>query len=151
MSFYKELVPFVQYIHSMRKLETYLSFDMAFPTKWSLPKSIIDEGQVIAFNLEDQNLKGVSFVSQINENDVSVILTKIGKIIKLNKERELKEQLFKQTIDQLKQTFEKNDLDKLQNLYFDFETDTPNLELNEQNGQESAIIELVDEREEEGQ
>jgi hypothetical protein len=151
MSFYKELAPFVQYIHSIRKLETYLSFDMAFPTKWSLPKSIIDEGQVIAFNLEDQNLKGVSFVSQINENDVSVILTKIGKIIKLNKERELKEQLFKQTIDQLKQTFEKNDLDKLQNLYFDFETDTPNLELNEQNGQESAIIELVDEREEEGQ
>ena len=151
MSFYKELVPFVQYIHSMRKLETYLSFDMAFPTKWSLPKSIIDEGQVIAFNLEDQNLKGVSFVSQINENDVSVILTKIGKIIKLNKERELKEQLFKQTIDQLKQTFEKNDLDKLQNLYFDFETDAPNLELNEQNGQESAIIELADEREKEGQ
>jgi hypothetical protein len=151
MSFYKELVPFVQYIHSIRKLETYLSFDMAFPTKWSLPKSIIDEGQVISFNLEDQNLKGVSFVSQINENDVSVILTKIGKIIKLNKERELKEQLFKQTIDQLKQTFEKNDLDKLQNLYFDFETDTPNLELNEQNGQESAIIELVDEREDEGQ
>ena len=151
MSFYKELAPFVQYIHSIRKLETYLSFDMAFPTKWSLPKSIIDEGQVIAFNLEDQNLKGVSFVSQINENDVSVILTKIGKIIKLNKERELKEQLFKQTIDQLKQTFEKNDLDKLQNLYFDFETDAPNLELNEQNGQESAIIELVDEREEEGQ
>jgi len=124
---------------------------MAFPTKWSLPKSIIDEGQVIAFNLEDQNLKGVSFVSQINENDVSVILTKIGKIIKLNKERELKEQLFKQTIDQLKQTFEKNDLDKLQNLYFDFETEAPNLELNEQNGQESATIELVDEREEEGQ
>ena len=150
MSFYKELVPFVQYIHSIRKLETYLSFDMAFPTKWSLPKSIIDEGQVIAFNLEDQNLKGVSFVSQINENDVSVILTKIGKIIKLNKERELKEQLFKQTIDQLKQTFEKNDLDKLQNLYFDFETDAPNLELNEQNGQESATIELADEREEEG-
>jgi hypothetical protein len=151
MSFYKELVPFVQYIHSIRKLETYLSFDMAFPTKWSLPKSIIDEGQVIAFNLEDQNLKGVSFVSQINENDVSVILTKIGKIIKLNKERELKEQLFKQTIDQLKQTFEKNDLDKLQNLYFDFETDTPNLELDEQNGQESTTIELADEREEEGQ
>jgi len=147
MSFYKELVPFVQYTHSIRKLETYLSFDMAFPTKWSLPKSIIDEGQVIAFNLEDQNLKGVSFVSQINENDVSVILTKIGKIIKLNKERELKEQLFKQTIDQLKQTFEKNDLDKLQNLYFDFETDAPNLELNEQNGQESATIELADERE----
>lgn len=151
MSFYKELAPFVQYIHSVRKLENYLSFDMAFPNKWSLPKSIIDEGQVIGFNLDDQNLKGVTFVAQINESDVSLILTKIAKIIKLNKERELKEQLFKQTIDQLKQTFEKNDLDKLQNLYFDFETDAPNLELDEQNGQESTTIELVDEREEEGQ
>jgi hypothetical protein len=150
MSFYKELVPFVQYIHSVRKLEAYLSFDMSFPTKWSLPKSIIDEGQVIGFSLDDQNLKGVSFVAQINESDISLILTKIAKIIKLNKERELKDQLFKQTIDQLKQTFEKNDLDKLQNLYFDFETDiTPNLELDEQNGQESTTIELVDERKEE--
>ena len=151
MSLYKELAPFVEYIHSIRRLESYLSFDMKFPVKWSLPKSIIDEGQVIGFNVDDQNFKGVTFVAQINESDVSLILTKIGKIIKLNKERELKEKLFKQTIDQLKQTFEKNDLDKLQNLYFDFETDAPNLELNEQNGQESATIELVDEREEERQ
>jgi hypothetical protein len=149
MSFYKELEPFAQYIHSIRKLENYLSFDMSFPSKWLLPKSIIDEGQVIGFNLDDQNLKGLTFVAQINENDISIILTKITKIIKLNKERELKEQLFKQTIDRLKQTFEKTDLDKLQHLYFDFETDTtPNLELDEQNGQESTTIELVDEREE---
>jgi hypothetical protein len=42
-------------------------------------------------------------------------------------------------------------LDKLQNLYFDFETDAPNLELDEQNGQESTIIELADERDEERQ
>jgi len=150
MSFYKELAPFVQYIHSIRKLETYLSFDMVFPTKWSLPKSIIEEGQSISFNVEDRNSKGITFVSQINENDISLMLIKIAKIIKLNKERELKEKLFKQTIDQLKQTFEKNDLDKLQNLYFDFESDiTPDLDLDEQNGQESTIIELVDEREEE--
>jgi hypothetical protein len=149
MSFYKELAPFAQYIHSIRKLENYLSFDMAFPVKWSVPKSIIDEGQIIGFNLEDQQLKGMTFVAQINENDISTILTKIAKIIKLNKERELKEQLFKQTIDKLKQTFEKTDLDKLQHLYFDFETDGPNLELDEQDGQESTTIELADEREEE--
>jgi hypothetical protein len=78
---------------------------MSFPSKWLLPKSIIDEGQVIGFNLDDQNLKGLTFVAQINENDISIILTKITKIIKLNKERELKEQLFKQTIDRLKKTF----------------------------------------------
>jgi len=140
MSFYKEILPFVEYIHSIRKLESYLSFDMKFQTKWSIPKSIVDEGQVVGFEVEDPNMKGITFISPIGEKEVSSIIVKIGKIIKLNKERELKERLFKQTVEQLKQTFEKTDLDKLQNLYFDFdEGDTtldieeePNLELHEQ-------------------
>jgi hypothetical protein len=152
MSFYKEIAPFVEYIHSIRRLETYLSFDMKFPTKWSIPKNIVDEGQVIGFEVEDPNSKGITFVCPISEKEVSSILVKIGKTIKLNKERELKERLFKQTVEQLKQTFEKTDLDKLQNLYFDFdegELDTDldgELETNiedEQNGQESTVIELV--------
>ena len=132
MSFYKELAPFVEYIHSIRKLKTYLSFDMLFPTKWALPKSIIDEGQIVGFDSDDQNLKGISFVSEINENNVSITLTKIAKIIKLNKERELKERLFKQTVDQLKQTFEKTDLDRLQNLYFDFDEGDTSLEIEDE-------------------
>jgi hypothetical protein len=151
MSFYKEIIPFVEYIHSIRKLESYLSFDMKFNTKWSIPKSIVDEGQVIGFEVEDPNLKGVTFVCPIGEKEVSSTIVKIGKIIKLNKERELKERLFKQTVEQLKQTFEKNDLDKLQNLYFDFEIDEElntdlesEIELeDEQDGQESTATELV--------
>jgi hypothetical protein len=155
MSFYKELVPFIDYIHSIRRLETYLSFDMKFPTKWSLPKSIVEEGQVVGFETDNQNLKGISFVSSINEKEISTILVKIGKVIKLNKEKELKERLFKQTVEQLKQTFEKTDLDKLQNLYFDFENEdvSPELDINEdliedeieneQDGQEPTTTELV--------
>jgi hypothetical protein len=129
MSFYKEIAPFVEYVHSIRKLKNYLSFDMTFPTKWSLPKSIIDEGQVVGFESENQNMKGVSFVSQIDEKQISTTMTKIAKIIKLNKERELKERLFKQTVEQLKQTFEKTDLDKLQNLYFDFDEEDSTLDI----------------------
>ena len=151
MSFYKEIAPFVEYIHSIRKLESYLSFDMKFHTKWSIPKSIVDEGQVVGFEVEDPNMKGVTFICPIGEKEVSSTIVKIGKIIKLNKERELKERLFKQTVEQLKQTFEKNDLDKLQNLYFDFEIDEElntdlesEMELDdEQDGQESAATELV--------
>lgn len=151
MSFYKELVPFVEYIHSIRKLENYLSFDMKFPTKWSIPKSIVDEGQVIGFEVEDSNYKGISFVCPINERDVSSTLVKVGKLIKLNKEKELKEKLFKQTVEQLKQTFEKTELDKLKNLYFDFDEEDTNLDVDieteiqtdEQNGQESTVDELV--------
>ena len=149
MSFYKEILPFVEYIHSIRKLETYLSFDMKFPTKWSIPKSIMDEGQIIGFEVDNQNLKGITFVSPIEESQMSTIMIKISKIIKLNKERELKEKLFKQTVEQLKQTFEKTDLDKLQNLYFDFDESDLETELetdleDEQNGQEPAVIELAE-------
>ena len=141
MSFYKELVPFIEYIHSIRKLKTYLSFDIVFPTKWAIPKSLVEEGQIVGFEAEDQNFKGISFVTPITDKDISNTLIKIAKIIKLNKEKEFKEKLFKQTVEQLKQTFEKTDLDKLQNLYFDFdegdtsldiEEEEPNLELHEQ-------------------
>jgi hypothetical protein len=125
---------------------------MKFPTKWSIPKSIVDEGQVIGFEVEDQNSKGITFVCPIAEKDMSTTLVKIGKVIKLNKERELKERLFKQTVEQLKQTFEKTDLDKLQNLYFDFDEGDLDTELDgdlendlddEQDGQESTTAELV--------
>jgi hypothetical protein len=152
MSFYKEILPFVEYIHSIRKLESYLSFDMKFPTKWAIPKSIVDEGQVIGFEVEDQNSKGITFVSPISEKEMSITLVKIGKVIKLNKERELKERLFKQTVEQLKQTFEKTDLDKLKNLYFDFDESEIETELdgeieseidNEQDKQELPTNELV--------
>jgi hypothetical protein len=147
MSFYKEIAPFVEYIHSIRKLESYLSFDMKFHTKWSIPKSIVDEGQVVVFEVEDPNMKGVTFICPIGEKEVSSIVVKIGKIIKLNKERELKERLFKQTVEQLKQTFEKTDLDKLQNLYFDFDVEDgldSEIDLeDEQDGQEPTVTELV--------
>jgi hypothetical protein len=151
MSFYKEIAPFVEYIHSIRKLESYLSFDMKFQTKWSIPKSIVDEGQVVGFEVDDPNMKGVTFICPIGEKEVSSIIVKIGKIIKLNQERELKEKLFKQTVEQLKHTFEKTDLDKLQNLYFDFDVeDELDTELdteieieNEQDGQGSTVTELV--------
>jgi hypothetical protein len=150
MSFYKEIAPFVEYTHSIRRLESYLSFDMKFPTKWSIPKSIVDEGQVIGFDVEDTNSKGISFVCPINEKEVSLTLVKVGKIIKLNKERELKERLFKQTVEQLKQTFEKTDLDKLQNLYFDFDEEDVDTNLNveledEQDRQEPVVVEHVEE------
>lgn len=141
MSFYTIISPYVEYLHSIRKLENYLSFDMKFPTRWSLPKSIMDEGQLISFDVGIENLKGLSFVSKIDDTDIELTLSKVLKIIKLNKEREIKERLFKETVEQLKNTFEKTNLDKLQKLYFDFENDETILNTDE----EGSTIELVEE------
>ena len=142
MSFYKEIFPFIEYLHSIRKLKSYFSFDMKFPIKWSMPKSIVDENQIVAFESDDQNLKGISFVSKIDEKEITATLNKISKVINLNKEKELKEKLFKLTIDQ---TFEKTDLEKLQTLYFDFNNnDLENELIDEQNGEEPTTVELAE-------
>ena len=151
MSLYKVLIPFIEYIHSIRKLKSYLSFDMKFPIKWGIPKSLIDEGQVVGFESDDQNLKGLSFVTEIDEQSISSTLTKVAKIIKLNKEKELKEALFKETVERLKTTFEQTNLEKLQNLYFDFDNEEPNLSIDESEITGTENLELVGEREEKGQ
>ena len=101
MSFYKELVPFIDYIHSIRRLENYLSFDMKFPIKWNMPKNMTDESQLVPFDTGVENAKGMSFVSKLDENEVSVVITKILKIVKYNKEREIKEKLFKDTVERV--------------------------------------------------
>lgn len=143
MSFYQQISTFSDYLHSIRKLEGYLSFDIMFPIKWGVPKSIVDEGQLVPFDTGDETTKGFSFVSNINEKDINDTINKILKTIKINKDREIKDRLFKETIDKLKNTFERNDLDKLKTLYFDFETDGPKLDEDETNGQVGETTELA--------
>jgi hypothetical protein len=103
---------------------------------------MVDESQVVPFEAEDPNMKGISFVAELNETSINSILTKVLRIIKLNKEREIKEKLFKQTIDQLKETFEKNDLDKLKKLYFDFEIEETDLTIDDEseNGEGTELV-----------
>jgi hypothetical protein len=152
MNLYNEIAPFVDYLISIRKLENYLSFDMQFPAKWSIPKSLLEEGNIVSFEINNQNFKGISFVSLIDDIQINNVLNKVTRVIKLNKEKELKEKLFKETIENLKSTFETNSLEKLQNLYFDFEekTSLEIIENNEQFEPKSENVELVGEPEKEG-
>jgi len=149
MSIYKELLPYIDYIHSIRKLENYLSFDMKFPVKWVMIKSVMEESQIVPFEVGAENWKGLSFVSKIEDIEITNCLSKIQKVIKVNKEKEIKERLFKETVDRLKSTFEKTDLDKLQKLYFDFETDYEENSLEDET-ESTTNLELAGEREAEG-
>lgn len=150
MSFYSEISPFIEFVHSIRKLKNYLSFDIKFPDKWIIPKSILEDTQIVTFEVDDPTHKGFSFVCEIKDESVSVILTKIAKIIKINREKELKERLFKQMVEKLKVTFDSNNLEALQNLYFDFQKDEPNLELDDEESIRTTDVGLVRERKEEG-
>ena len=143
MTFYNTLESIKEYFVSFRKLETYLSLDLKFPDTWSMPKSTTTDYQVVPFELNHQGSRGMSFVCEMNEVEVEKNITMIQKIIRLNKERELKEVLFKEVMSELKKTFETNDLESLKRLNFHFENEKPKIEdLDHELGGES--LELVE-------
>ena len=126
MSLYKEIENIVDYCSSIRKLKTYLSFDMVFPGTWTVLKSQVDETKTV-FNKSDDKTKNISFVSEINEESISETISKIETVINYNKEKEEKERLFKEKVNELKTLFEKGGLEDLKNLKFDVD-DIPKLE-----------------------
>jgi hypothetical protein len=126
MSLYKEIEHIVDYCSSIRKLKTYLSFDMIFPATWNILKSQVDETKTV-FNKSDDKGKNISFVSEINEESISDTISKIETVINYNKEKEEKERLFKEKVNELKNLFEKGGLEDLKNLKFDVD-DIPKLE-----------------------
>ena len=65
MSIYKEFNDLYPYIQSVRKLKTYLSFDMSFPRSWKLPKKYIKEDSVLENESTDKTQRSISFVSQL--------------------------------------------------------------------------------------
>lgn len=126
MSFYKEIEDLVEYIHSVRKLKTYFSFDIEFPPNWTILKTHIDESKTVV-NKTDKESKSVSFVSEITDDSVSDTIIRIRKIVEYNKEKEEKQRLFNEKVNELKGLFEKQDLKELKHLKIDIE-DVPTLE-----------------------
>ena len=126
MSLYKEIENIVDYCSSIRKLKTYLSFDMVFPATWAVLKSQVDETKTV-FNKSDDKGKNISFVSEINEQSISETISNIETVINYNKEKEETETLYKEKVNELKNLFEKGGLEDLKNLKFDVD-DIPKLE-----------------------
>ena len=132
MSLYKEFSELLPYLQSVRKLETYLSFDVSFPTTWKLPKKFVDEDKVMEQSSKINNERLFSFVSEISEESVEKMSRNLKNIIKYNHDREEKEKLFQNKVEELKHIFEKQDLKSLKSLNFEIKT---------------GKIELIDEEE----
>ena len=121
MSLFKEFTILFPYLQSVRKLKTYLSFDIEFPESWKLPKKYVNEEKIVENEKSKQGYRFFSFVSEFDEKLVDEIISNIKNIIAYNKEREEKERLFKAKIQELKGLFEKEDIDSLRTLKFDLD------------------------------
>ena len=91
MSLFKEFTILFPYLQSVRKLKTYLSFDIEFPDTWKLPKKYVNEEKVVENDKSKQGFRFFSFVSEFDEKSVDEIISNIKNIIAYNKEREEKE------------------------------------------------------------
>ena len=116
---YNEFKDIFHYLVSVRKLKTYLSIDIEFPTQWKIPKRCVDEDKIMENQKMSENKRFFSFVSEFNETNLDRTIDNIKKIVAYNKEIVLQEKLLKQKIEELKKIFENKDLENLQNLKFE--------------------------------
>jgi hypothetical protein len=119
MTFYQELSVIHPYLQSVRKLKNYLSIDVNFPATWKLPKKYVPENSVVENEATVKDHRCFSFVSAFEEKLVEEMLINLNGVIKYNKEREEKERLFESKVSELKQIFDKQNLENLKNLSFE--------------------------------
>ena len=152
-NFTEELKP---YLKSVRVLKDYVSFDLYLSNFWSIPKKFITDGiEVINHeSTERPDFKVFSFVIKNERKLVDSLEKTFKSIVSYNKEKEEKERLFKQKIQELKVMFESKGVDELKTLHFEMEEEVSlglkdeNLEKNEQGTE--GHVDLVQEREVEG-
>jgi ATP-dependent Lon protease len=120
MTYSKFIEKTSKYLHSVRVLKNYVSFDMLFPQTWVLLKTYPEGIEVIKNENADQTTI-TSFVVVNEKEKVDNIEKIIDSIVKTNIEREEKEKLFKNKVLELKSIFEKQNLESLKGLKFDLE------------------------------
>ena len=140
MSLYKEFSTLLPYIQSVRKLKNYLSFDVSFPKTWKLPKKYIEEDKILEQESTIIDNRFFSFVSEITEEGVENTSKNIQYIIKYNLEREEKEKLFQNKVDELKHIFEKQNLKNLKSLQFEIKNNKLELEYDEEELEGTRVV-----------
>ena len=140
MSLYKEFSLLFPYLQSVRKIEKYLSFDVAFPMDWKLPKKYVEEDKLMEQESKVPDHRFFSFVSEINEDNIEKTSENLRNIIKYNLDREEKDKLFQYKVDELKTIFEKQNLNNLKKLKFNIKTDKIELEDNEEELETPRVV-----------
>lgn len=141
MSLYKEFSSLLPYLQSVRKIKTYLSFDISFPKTWKLPKKYVQEDKVMEQQSTNPEERFISFISEITEEGIEANSKNIQNIIAYNLEREQKERLFDQKVEELKNIFEKQNLKNLQSLKFELKAKKVELEYDEEEDTSSRLAE----------
>jgi len=116
---YETIKSLQPYFHSLREVQNKVSLDIKIPTNWEFEKTL-SMYKMIQYKIQDKNEKNIllSIFSTPNSNGYMVVFGCANDIIKINKEQEQKQQLFKEKVSELEKLFNVNPLDKLKELKF---------------------------------
>ena len=149
MSLYQEMSVLFPYLQSVRKIQTYISFDISFPNSWKIPKKYVEENKIMEQESQNKNERLFSYISEIREDDIRKVHNNLKGIIKFNLEREEKEKLFETKVDELRKIFEKQNLEKLKGLQFDI-TESINKHIILEDDEELKSVGMVEETDSKG-
>lgn len=118
MKLFSDIQNLLPYLVSIRVIENVITIDMSFPSTWKFLKKHFDEKTFVEEESPDENYRFFSFVCEMSEENFNTIYSNIIGTIKFNKEREEKEKLFQDKVNELRSFFDKQNLEDLKKLKF---------------------------------
>jgi len=113
---YESIKTLRPYFYSLREIEDTVSLDMKFPIKWKTEYQ--DESVKVIIQDKNEKVNLVSFITPATKDGYETVVSIVQAIIKFNLEEEEKEKLFQQKINELKELFASESLDRLKEITF---------------------------------
>ena len=128
------------YVIGIRYLEGTVLVDAVFKEGWTVP-----EDSKIKAVKGDDGMNYYMLFSEVKGIGLDELLAYVAKVIKINLEREKKHELLRTKVNELKEIFKRNSLEKLNSLKFTFTEEdlVPKLEEFDLNIDEEPMIEPV--------
>jgi len=137
MNYYNFITKTKKYLKSVRVIKDYVSFDMQFSDRWVIKEEHFKKVEIVKNKSVDETIV-LSFVTPFSEEKINEVEETIDSIIKFNIEKEEKENLFRNKVQELRSIFENKKLDDLKNLKFDIDELKSFIEIENKNGQEDT-------------
>lgn len=136
------------YFYSLREIETNVSLDIKLPITWDFEKTITLYSSV-KYKVQDKNDKFnlLSLISVANEDGYNLLFVCANDIIRVNKEEEEKQKLFQLKLRELKELFDKENLDNLKHLNLNLHTNGQGVEIRDETFGKGIQEELIGDRE----
>lgn len=136
---FNQILSMRPHFFSLREIDDNVSLDIKIPNSWRYEKVKEEPGIPFAIKLQDKKTEKslISLICPASADGYEYVFEYANDIIKINREEEEKERLFKEKVDELKSLFLNTPLVKLKEI--SFKDDEPDTISNSQSSREIGL------------